>query len=94
MVVNVEIEPSRHDAFLSAMKIDVEGSRTEPGCLRFDLLQDSSDPNKFTFYEVYTDKAAIDFHKQQNHFKAWADFKEEGGVVSLSATFSNGIDMS
>jgi autoinducer 2-degrading protein len=39
------------------------GSRAEPGCLRFDVLQDKTQSNKFTFYEVYTSSEAIDFHK-------------------------------
>lgn len=47
MVVEVVIEEDRVDAFKAALKIDVEGSREEEGCLRFDLLQDNDDPNKF-----------------------------------------------
>ena len=54
---------ARVEAFKAALKIDVEGSREEEGCLRFDLLQDNDDPNKFVFYEVYKDQAAADFHK-------------------------------
>ena len=44
--------------------------REEPGCLRFDLLRDSSNLNKFYFYEVYVDTAAVDNHKATPHFKA------------------------
>ena len=36
------------------MKADSEGSRTEPGCLRFDVMQDSENPCKFWFYEAQT----------------------------------------
>ena len=39
MIHQVEIAPERLAAFLAAMAIDVAGSRTEPGCLRFDLLR-------------------------------------------------------
>ena len=52
LVVWVEIAPDRIDKFLEAMAIDVEGSRKEPGCLRFDLLHDEKNPNRFCFYEV------------------------------------------
>ena len=51
MIVQVEIEKARTDAFLKAMTIDAKGSRTEEGCHTFDLLQDQSDPQKFFFYE-------------------------------------------
>ena len=38
--------------FLAAMKVDAEGSRQEPGCLRFDVMQDKANPRRFFFYEV------------------------------------------
>ena len=74
------------------MKIDVEGSRKEEGCLRFDLLRDQSEPNKFVFYEVYKDSDAVAFHKEQPHFKAWSDFKAEGGVLSQISAKMDAID--
>lgn len=54
IVVVVEIEEARLPAFREAMAIDCAGSREEEGCLRFDLLQDSGNPNKFVFYEAST----------------------------------------
>ena len=38
IVVKVEIDPKRMDEFRQVMAYDVEGSRGEQGCLRFDLL--------------------------------------------------------
>ena len=52
LVVTVEIAKERLDAFRAAMEIDAAGSRLEPGCLRFDLLEDAENPLKFTFYEA------------------------------------------
>ena len=45
--INIEIDPSRLDEFKKVIKIDAEGSRKEPGCLRFDVLQDPSNPCRF-----------------------------------------------
>ena len=53
LAVSVEILPDRMDDFWTAIKIDAEGSRLEPGCLRFDVIRDQENPNKFMFYEVY-----------------------------------------
>jgi hypothetical protein len=47
-----------------------------------DVLRAQDNPNKFWFYEVYENPTAVDFHKTQAHYKAWADFKESGGTVS------------
>ena len=92
IVVEVEIKPDRMDDFLKAITIDVQGSRQEEGCLRFDLLRDNSNPNKFFFYEVYVDAAAVDVHKATPHFKAWSDFKESGGVVSQTSSKCAALD--
>jgi len=83
--VQVEIKPDRIDDFLKAMEVDVTKSRIrglDPGCLRFDLLRSKDDPNKFVFYEAYTDDEAAAYHKTTDHYKAWADFKATGGVAS------------
>jgi len=37
LVVSLQVKEERVDDFLEAMKVDAEGSRTEPGCLRFDV---------------------------------------------------------
>lgn len=58
-----------------------------------DVLQDREDPNKFVFYEVYESIDAIDYHKSQDHYKGWADFKESGGVVSSVSMKLDGLYM-
>lgn len=88
VLVSVEIKPDRIDDFLKAMEDDVKGSRDkdlDPGCLRFDLLRDRDDSNKFVFYEAYTDDEMAAKHKETAHYKKWADFKSTGGVASQTA---------
>eukprot|EP00439_Symbiodinium_sp_Y106_P062982 s309_g9.t1 len=85
VLVTVEIKPDRIDEFLKVMEGDAKGSRDkalDPGCLRFDLLRDRDNPNKFVFYEAYVDDGAIGTHKTTAHYKAWADFKATGAVES------------
>jgi quinol monooxygenase YgiN len=81
-----EIKPSHLESFREAIEIDAIGSRTEPGCLRFDVLEDKSNPCKFVFYEVYVNADAITFHKACTHFQAWTDFK----VGFASCVFHSG----
>lgn len=85
LVVTLDIDPDRTDDFLTAMEDDVMGSRNktlDPGCLRFDLLRDRDDPNRYYFYEAYTNDNALAYHKTTQHFQSWADFKASGGVLS------------
>ena len=75
--VTVVVPKDAEEEFLKAMKIDVEGSRAEEGCLRFDLLKGEATEAgvPYHFYEAYKDADAAAFHKTTPHYKAWADFK-------------------
>ena len=41
----------------------------EPGCRRFDVVQDQEDPTKFAWCEIYDDEDAFEAHKQTDHFR-------------------------
>lgn len=59
---------------MEAMLDDARGSlENEPGCLRFDVIQDLEDQNRIHLYEVYRDQAAIELHRQAPHYIKWRD---------------------
>ena len=63
LIVSLQVKPDKHDQFRAAAQDDSTCSvRDEPGCLRFDVLQDNADPNHFFFYEVYQDEDAVTAH--------------------------------
>ena len=48
MWVKVRVKPELRQKFLQAIEVDALGSeRDEPGCLRFNVLQDQKDPNVY-----------------------------------------------
>jgi len=70
--VKVRVKPEGRERFLKAIEVDCLGSeRDEPGCVRFNVLQDTSDPNVYYFYEVYADEAAIQAHRAAPHYAVW-----------------------
>ena len=72
MWVKVRIKPEARQRFLDAIEVDALGSeRDEPGCLRFDVLQDLADPNVYYFYEMYRDEAALEAHRAAPHYAVW-----------------------
>ena len=85
-MVTVKVNPERKDEFLAVMAADAVGTRAEPENLRFDLLQDEEDANKFYLYSVYKSSAGLDQHRTTPHYKAWSDFRASGGVVNQQAT--------
>ncbi len=67
--VTFRIKPDRLDAFLPAMMENAAASlHNEPGCHRFDVCQNPADPAEIFLYELYTDVAAFEAHKQTPHF--------------------------
>ena len=83
IIAPIQIKDGHRDAFLEAMLDDAKGSvNHEPGCLRFDVIQDSGDPNRIWLYEVYVDEAAFEAHRQAPHFIKWRntvkDWRDEG----------------
>ena len=72
VVVSLKVKPEMREKFLAAALDDCTCSRRdEPGCLRFDVLQDNTDPNKFFFYEVYEDEKAVEAHRAAPHYATW-----------------------
>src|SRR5687768_11590205 len=77
LVVSLYVKPGMRDRFLAAAEDDsICSVRDEPGCVRFDVLEDIADPNHFFFYEVYQDEAAITAHRQMPHYPRWREAAE------------------
>jgi quinol monooxygenase YgiN len=70
--VEFDLHPGHLEAFLDAARLDAQGSvDNEPGCRRFDILQDPAAPHRVCFYEVYDDEAAFLRHREMPHFKIY-----------------------
>src|SRR4029077_6805805 len=72
MGVKGRATPDQRDRFLKAIEVDALGSEgDEPGCMRFNVLQDEQDQNVYYFYEVYRDQAALEAHRAAPHYAVW-----------------------
>jgi autoinducer 2-degrading protein len=70
--VKVRVKPDGKKKFLEAIEADALGSeRDEPGCMRFNVLQDQKDDNVYYFFEVYKDEAALEEHRKAPHYAIW-----------------------
>ena len=71
--VHVHVRPEFVGAFREATLENTRHSITEPGIARFDVLQRTDDPARFTLVEVYRTSEAPAAHKETAHYKAWRD---------------------
>jgi len=44
---------------------------TEPGCVRFDVVQQVDDPTRFVLVEIYRTPADAAKHKETQHYNNW-----------------------
>jgi len=72
-LVHVEVRPERVEDFVRATRSNHEGSRREPGNVRFDVLQAADDPTRFVLYEVFASDEVAAAHKRTAHYLAWRD---------------------
>lgn len=72
LIVSINIKPGFKEQFMESMMGDAIGSNNdEPGCLRFDVLQDTENENRIHLFEVYEDEAAVDAHRAAPHYTKW-----------------------
>ncbi len=71
--VHVWVKPESVEDFKKASIENHGNSIKEPGNLRFDVLQDSNDLNKFVLYEAYESQEAAAAHKQTTHYLKWRE---------------------
>ena len=91
LFVSLQVRREKRARFLEAIAENAEASvRDEPGCVRFDVMEDTQRPNHFYFYEIYTDAAAFDEHRAASHFADWRRAADECVVPGSQVnTFSD-----
>jgi len=71
--VTVQLKPGMADRFRPLiLKNGKAALEKEADCHFFSVSVAEDDPDRFHFYEVYTDKASLDRHRQQPHFLEYA----------------------
>lgn len=63
------IVPEAADRAAGMFKELQELSRREPGIVTFDVARGKDKPNVFALWEEYRDEAALEAHKESEHFK-------------------------
>jgi quinol monooxygenase YgiN len=69
--VELVIIPSEMPKFLEAIKENAANAVKEPGCREFNVSMLANRPNHVFLYEVYDNEAALNAHRQTDHFKKY-----------------------
>jgi len=84
IVATVVVKSEYKDEVLKAIKVVVDATRKEPGCIFYDVFEDLRNPLKFVFIETWKSQAAIDSHNKAAHFNDFVKAVE--GKATLEAS--------
>lgn len=73
IVAEFHAVPGKADALRALLTTLIAPTRTEPGCLQYDLHVSLADDHHLFFFERFTDVAAIEFHNERPHLKQLGD---------------------
>ena len=59
----------KQQEFIAVAEKLVKATREEPGCVYYDLVQ--AEERVFYFVEKYLDEAAVEIHKNSEHFQTY-----------------------
>jgi (4S)-4-hydroxy-5-phosphonooxypentane-2,3-dione isomerase len=71
------VNPQYVDQYLKHIAEMAQISLSEPGCLRYDILQDNTDPTVFGLYECFVDEAAARAHQAAPAHNWWREVSRD-----------------
>ncbi|GMU84216.1 MAG: hypothetical protein AMXMBFR47_40860 [Planctomycetota bacterium] len=83
IVAVIRTQPQHVDRVKPELLKLVAATRTEAGCLQYDLHQDNSDPARFLFFERWKSRDLWQAHMQTPHLAAYRK-ATEGAIAEFT----------
>jgi quinol monooxygenase YgiN len=71
VIAQIHSKPEFNASVQIALQHLVEQTRKEPACKAYDLLQNATDPDHFTMYEVWESESGFEKHNEMNYIKTF-----------------------
>src|SRR5438876_525860 len=81
----IKVRPEHLKEFIENVRNHAKNSVDEPGCLRFDVLQDLEDSQTICLYEVFGSQAELETHRKQDYYKRWIAMSRDWREISSSS---------
>lgn len=70
---SVKVKPDKREDFIALSKTFIEPSRSEAGSISYSFYEDETEKNNFLFFELWQDRAALDYHFQTPYFHEFVE---------------------
>ena len=77
VVVRIKAKPGMEDLVDQELRAILAPTRSEKGCLNFDMHRAPEDPALFLFHENWTSRADLDRHLAAPHITRWIERAEK-----------------
>ncbi|WP_306146041.1 putative quinol monooxygenase [Roseibium sp. MMSF_3412] len=83
IVANIKANPDKIDLVKAELLKLIETTRSENGCINYDLHQDNENPAHFMFYENWESRELWQIHMNAPHLAAYMQ-ATEGAVAEFT----------
>ncbi len=73
LLAHLTARPNDHAEILADAKIMIAATRTEPGCILYDLNVSITDPCSMIFVEAWESREALTSHFETPHMAVWRE---------------------
>lgn len=70
---NIKVKPDKKEEFIALSRTFIQPSRSESGCISYSFYEDESEDNTFLFFEIWRNRAALDYHFQTPYFHEFVE---------------------
>ncbi|SFT39990.1 putative quinol monooxygenase [Pseudomonas marincola] len=88
----VTVKPEHRENMEKALQLMVSHSRAEAGNQRYDLFVRADDANVFDIFEIYDDMAAVEAHRESEHYKGYRAQAGEWIAAPVEVRLSNPVN--
>ena len=67
--VEMSVSAGNRAALLENLLLLAEASRAEPGCIGYEIYENSRDSSRILIFETWRDAASLEAHQQTEHFR-------------------------
>ena len=71
VLATIKTQPGRASALIAGAAPCIAATRGEEGCISYDYVQDTSDPDTLLVVERWTSREALEAHMHTAHLAAW-----------------------
>jgi (4S)-4-hydroxy-5-phosphonooxypentane-2,3-dione isomerase len=68
-----KILPEHITDYIENMRICAEKTNREPGCIRYEVMQDVDDPTMMCLFQAFKDESAYGAHQESEHHRVWME---------------------